>query len=533
MCAAGRDSPRFRGTQGLPPAPISYFFGAMKGASIFISYASEHKAIAERIAFSLRGSGFKVFLDKDDLPPGSSFDEQIKRAIGSSEAFIFLVSPEALADGRYTMSELKFARAKWPNPSRSILPVMVAPTEMDQLPEYLKAVSILTPQGNIGAEVNAALAHMTRRVWRAMGLAFACIAVLAAAMAYFYFRRFGGIQADPSRAREVLISSKWRWHNAPPAKDLNELITLNQDGTGTSSLGTRLTWGTTRDRTIHLKFPKKADLAIVFENNSEGRFNAHWTRTKIFAGFADRVSDSTPAPVAAAAPPASPSPLPRAQPVNTPRQAPSPPKPSPIPLPGIRPVDTSAMKLIVDAHFARGLFGFRKGDDARWLLALQKKEGEFQMVCRESGVWWPSEPPLHGLHLKDFVCEVWARIAHAENTAGWGLGFIGGVPDSQRWSGVMTNASGQISSHPDEHDGDYPWMPTPAMRPGQVNALRVEAFGPRLRVFVNGSFVFERWHERQKPDNALTLYCFGDHPPEDIRFHSVQVWTPPDADLKK
>ena len=34
---------------------------------IFLSYASEDKAVAEPIAFSLRARGHKVFLDRDDL----------------------------------------------------------------------------------------------------------------------------------------------------------------------------------------------------------------------------------------------------------------------------------------------------------------------------------------------------------------------------------------------------------------------------------------------------------------------------------
>jgi len=41
---------------------------------IFLSYASEDKAIAEQIAFSLRSRGHLVFLDRDDLPPGQSYD---------------------------------------------------------------------------------------------------------------------------------------------------------------------------------------------------------------------------------------------------------------------------------------------------------------------------------------------------------------------------------------------------------------------------------------------------------------------------
>src|SRR5205823_14105165 len=42
---------------------------AGRGMKIFISYASEQRPIAERIAFTLRGRGHFAFFDKEDLPP--------------------------------------------------------------------------------------------------------------------------------------------------------------------------------------------------------------------------------------------------------------------------------------------------------------------------------------------------------------------------------------------------------------------------------------------------------------------------------
>jgi len=41
---------------------------------------------AESIAFSLRSRGYKVFLDRDDLPPGDTYDEKIGRAVKVSDA---------------------------------------------------------------------------------------------------------------------------------------------------------------------------------------------------------------------------------------------------------------------------------------------------------------------------------------------------------------------------------------------------------------------------------------------------------------
>lgn len=124
---------------------------------IFLSYASEQKAIAEPIAFSLRKRGHQVFLDRDDLPAGQSFDDQIAAAIAASDFFIFLASPESVAKGRFTLTELQWARKKWPIADSNVLPVVVGAIRMEDVPSYLKSVTLLEPAGNIAAEVSAAV----------------------------------------------------------------------------------------------------------------------------------------------------------------------------------------------------------------------------------------------------------------------------------------------------------------------------------------------------------------------------------------
>ena len=134
---------------------------------IFLSYASEDKATAESITFSLRDRGHTVFLDRDDLPAGESFDHQIERAVNESDIFIFLISPDSVTEGRYTLTELKFARHKWRSPNNRVLPVMARKTPLEQVPTYLKAITILEPTGNVAAETSAAVDEMRpRSSWR-------------------------------------------------------------------------------------------------------------------------------------------------------------------------------------------------------------------------------------------------------------------------------------------------------------------------------------------------------------------------------
>jgi TIR domain len=80
---------------------------------IFLSYASEQRPIAEQIAYTLRVRGHFAFFDKEQLPVADSFDEQISLAIDTSDVLIFLISPEAVTPGRYTLTELVFAPQSW------------------------------------------------------------------------------------------------------------------------------------------------------------------------------------------------------------------------------------------------------------------------------------------------------------------------------------------------------------------------------------------------------------------------------------
>ncbi|CAN5793095.1 hypothetical protein BH18ACI5_BH18ACI5_11450 [soil metagenome] len=131
---------------------------------IFVSHASEVTAIAESIELALTGEGHDVFLDRRISRRGESYDDRIRAAVASSDLFIFLVTPEAVTPGRYTLTELEFARQTWRHPAGHVLPVIVTATEKSLIPAYLKAVTYLEPQGNVTAAVAAAVARM-RKPW--------------------------------------------------------------------------------------------------------------------------------------------------------------------------------------------------------------------------------------------------------------------------------------------------------------------------------------------------------------------------------
>ena len=130
---------------------------------IFVSYASEDRPLAERIAFGLRDEGHTVFLDRDDLPAGQTYDGQIRRAIETSDLFIFLISPSAIESGRYTLTELEIARRRIRQLKFGILPVAIEPVDRDRLPATLMALTWLTPEGAVPPAVVNEVADVARR----------------------------------------------------------------------------------------------------------------------------------------------------------------------------------------------------------------------------------------------------------------------------------------------------------------------------------------------------------------------------------
>ena len=129
---------------------------------IFLSYASEDRERAEEIQLALVNSGNQVFFDKTSLPAGGDYHSRIQIAVQSSDIFVFLISPNSVTQGSYALTELKYARAKWPNPREKLLPVLLRATDWDTIPPYLKSVTVLEPEGNTAAEVMAAVVSLSK-----------------------------------------------------------------------------------------------------------------------------------------------------------------------------------------------------------------------------------------------------------------------------------------------------------------------------------------------------------------------------------
>ena len=159
---------------------------------VFVSHAAEQRGEADRLAIALRARRHTVFLDADDLPPGGDYQSRIQQAIDDCDLFCFLISPQSIATGRFPLSELGLVRRRWPDPTGRVVPIMVTKVPIDSVPAYLRAVSILEPQGDLVADSLAGIEALrprpswqSPRVLAAAGLA---LAVVVAGFAYVGIR---------------------------------------------------------------------------------------------------------------------------------------------------------------------------------------------------------------------------------------------------------------------------------------------------------------------------------------------------------
>lgn len=125
---------------------------------IFISYSSKYQNVCDRLQLALEADGrHEVFVDRSELTPGKPFDEALRKGIEDCDLLLFLISPESVAPGSYALAELGIAKRRWRHPGGHVLPVKVTPTAIEEIPAYLRAVTILEPHGDIVAETVAAI----------------------------------------------------------------------------------------------------------------------------------------------------------------------------------------------------------------------------------------------------------------------------------------------------------------------------------------------------------------------------------------
>src|SRR5438874_3696128 len=86
---------------------------------IFISYSTEDRAFADRLASSLRHDGLQAWIDDEGIEPGTAnWESTIRKAVRDSYAVALVCSPNTIAS-QYIAAELRLAERN----NRQVVPV--------------------------------------------------------------------------------------------------------------------------------------------------------------------------------------------------------------------------------------------------------------------------------------------------------------------------------------------------------------------------------------------------------------------------
>jgi hypothetical protein len=121
-----------------------------KSSQVFISYKSEDRDDARKIAERIRSLGYKTWLDIENIQPGELWRNSIEEAIKDSVAVLVLISPTSSKLSSNFNKELELAMSIARSPVKSVSPVIPIILKEAELPQQLSHVYALRLDGRGG-----------------------------------------------------------------------------------------------------------------------------------------------------------------------------------------------------------------------------------------------------------------------------------------------------------------------------------------------------------------------------------------------
>ncbi len=103
---------------------------------MFISYSRADGAFVRELHAFLTGRGKDVWVDWEDIPPASQWEEDIDDSIDAAESFVFVISRNSLAS-QYSLDELRHAGER----GKRIVPIACDGADPAQAPEALRQLN--------------------------------------------------------------------------------------------------------------------------------------------------------------------------------------------------------------------------------------------------------------------------------------------------------------------------------------------------------------------------------------------------------
>lgn len=117
-------------------------------SNVFISYASADRQNVERFVEALHAANIVGWLDATDIAAGANISSEIRDAIRKSGAVIVFLSDNSLRN-QWVQFEIGAAEAL----GKTIIPVLVAGSDLGQLPDILSGRIVIDARNRAPATV--------------------------------------------------------------------------------------------------------------------------------------------------------------------------------------------------------------------------------------------------------------------------------------------------------------------------------------------------------------------------------------------
>ena len=101
-------------------------------ADIFISYSRKDKVFVTRLHEALKARQRQAWVDLEDIPPTADWQEKIKVGVEGARAFVFVLSPDAVAS-QVCRQEIEHAAVS----HKRLIPLVCREVEAQTVPETL------------------------------------------------------------------------------------------------------------------------------------------------------------------------------------------------------------------------------------------------------------------------------------------------------------------------------------------------------------------------------------------------------------
>jgi hypothetical protein len=109
---------------------------------VFITYSTDARKWAEKLAAGLKAEGIQATADFEILSPGQDWRQQVEQALKTADAYLFVVGARQDRDSAQDRQWQTALVQSWDDPTKRIIPVLVGQAEAPPFLRDWEAVRI-------------------------------------------------------------------------------------------------------------------------------------------------------------------------------------------------------------------------------------------------------------------------------------------------------------------------------------------------------------------------------------------------------